>query len=159
MFLYLCTLWKTKNESFLEKVGSTEGEVFPAGMLYTKASVAAAKLDTFLSEDAAHAMMKKELHRTGLVLQDERVLRAMNHSLSGHFLPVSVGKDGSVSWNDACASLERMGELLGEMEAAVLGVVSEMRSGRASAAPADRKDAGFAPCEYCAYRMICRKEL
>ena len=158
MFLYLCTLWKTKNESFLEKVGSTEGEVFPAGMLYTKASVAAAKLDTFLPEDAAHAMMKKELHRTGLVLQDERVLRAMNHSLSGHFLPVSVGKDGSVSWNDSCASLERMGELLGEMEAAVLSIASEMRSGRASAAPADKKDAGFAPCEYCAYRVVCRKE-
>lgn len=161
MFLYLCTLWKTENESFLKEIGLTkgEGEVFPAGMLYTKASVAAAKLDTFLSDDSAHAMMKKELHRTGLVLQNERVLRAMNHSLSGHFLPISVEKDGSIEWNASCATLERMGELLGEMEEAVLGVVSEMRSGRASASPADKKDAGFVPCDYCAYRVVCRKEL
>ncbi|MBO5755426.1 MAG: PD-(D/E)XK nuclease family protein [Clostridia bacterium] len=52
-----------------------------------------------------------------------------------------------------------MGELLGDMEAAILGIVSEMRAGNASATPADEKDAGFAPCEYCAYRVVCRKEL
>ena len=160
MFLYLCTLWKTKNEDFLARVGLKDkcGEIFPAGMLYTKAAVSAAKLDTFLSDSEAAAVMRKDMSRSGLLLQDERILRAMSHSLSKHFIPVTVEKSGSIKWNDSCATLERMGELLGEMEEAVLGIVSEMRSGRAAAVPADKKEAGIEPCKSCAYKPFCRKE-
>ena len=160
MFLYLCSLWKTKDREFLARVGLEEGrgEILPAGMLYAKAAVTAAKLNAFLSEEEATGTMRKELSRSGLVLQDERVLRAMSHSLSGHFIPVSADKKGVVKWNDSCATLERMGELLGEMEEAVLAIVSEMRSGRAAATPADKKEAGIELCKNCAYKPFCRKE-
>ncbi len=155
MFLYLCSLWKSENSELRAALGLADdkGEIFPAGVLYTKAAITAAKLDTFLPEEEALAAMRKELSRSGLVLEDDRILRAMSHSLSTHFLPTAGRSHAFV-----CATLERMGELLGDMEAAVLGIVSEMRSGRADADPADKKEAGVELCKSCAYKPFCRKE-
>lgn len=155
MFLYLCSLWKTQNSELRAALGLTDdkGEIFPAGVLYTKAAITATKLDSFLPEEEARAAMRKDLSRSGLVLEDERILHAMSHTLSKHFLP-TTGRTRAI----AGATLERMGELLGDMEAAVLGIVSEMRSGRADADPADKKEAGVELCKSCAYKPFCRKK-
>ncbi len=163
MFLYLCSLWKSKDEAFREKLGVKKGqELIPAGMLYTKAAVTGIQVSSFTEDEKAATLAKKEFTRSGLLLQDEKILRAMDHSLGGHFFPIKVKetkkKGYEIQWDEHFATLSRMGELLGEMESAVLSLVSHMRAGHAAAKPADKKDAGFVVCDSCSYKPFCRKE-
>ena len=161
LLVYLFSLWKSQNPAFRRLLCEEGGELMPAGVLYTAARAADKVYDAPPERGEVIENAHRSVKRSGLLLDEEEVLRAMDKTREGRFIPVRFRADGGVhkASERSLASLEKMGELLGEMEEAVLGIVSEMRSGRANATPADKKDAGFTPCEYCAYRVVCRKEI
>jgi ATP-dependent helicase/nuclease subunit B len=158
MLVYLFSLWKSNDKPFLDSLGLSEGDApLPAGMLYMSASPKDIKLDAPLSADEVKARAKESLARSGLVLEDESIVRAMDATLSGHYVPLTLSKDGSIKWDDRFASLERMGSLLSQMQDAVLSIGKGMRRGRAHAAPASVRDAGHDVCENCSFRAVCRR--
>ncbi len=159
MLLYLFSLWKSENPAFKERLALGKEETpLPAGISYMMASVSDVALDAPCDEEEVKAIAKKSLVRSGLTLEDEEIVRAMDKLLSGHFVPLKKDKKtGSIKWDKSFASLERMGEIFDEMKAVVAEVGSSMRRGRACAEPSEERIGMGTVCDSCSYKPICRK--
>ena len=102
-------------------------------------------------EQAANA-----LSRSGLLLNEEDILYAMNKDLSPKFLAgiKRRKKDGMLVGN-ALTSRESFDVLYRQICATVETVAKELRGGIADAKPLRYKKSGN-PCEYCKMKPICR---
>ena len=102
-------------------------------------------------------MAKSRLSRNGLLLKDMDILVAMDHTLTGRFIPVKLGKDGmpDKKSENSLLSLEAMGNLMKEIDGIVKSIGQNIRRGKADIAPMTEK--GSSPCEYCEMKAICRK--
>lgn len=159
MLLYLFSLWKSKNPAFAESLSLREGETaLPAGVMYMSASPKDIRLDAPEDPDKVKKDAKESLSRSGLTLEDEAIVMAMDKALSGRFVPLSKNKDGSIKWDEQFASLERMGELLSEMEAVVRDIGGGLRRGKAHAEPSKEKMGRGTVCDYCSFKAVCRKK-
>lgn len=107
MLLYLFSLWKNgaKPHGALREDANGR-EILPAGVLYFSANVPTVTLDREESPEDVERMVSDKLARRGLLLDDTDVLTAMEHELSGKYLPVKVKKDGSFGKTDALKTLE-----------------------------------------------------
>ncbi len=151
ILIYLFSLWKSDRAAFLRQVGCEEGgEILPAGALYLCANTAEPTVAT--PDEAPDA--KSSCSRSGILLHDAAVLSAMDHTGSGRFIPVRMTKDG-IHKSDLqnLASLEKMGELLGEVEQVICGLAAQLKGGLAEARPGNRGGVG---CESCEFRPLCR---
>ncbi len=156
MLLYLFALWKNKNPAFAERLGLREGDAaLPAGVLYMGAVTGEIKLDRPLAEDDVLRLAADEARQNGLLLDDMKVLRAMEHDLDGRFIPIRLGRDGSYTKDSMknLASLDRMGELLTEIGEILQKCTKSMRDGDISAHPTSY---GESNCTYCEMHPICR---
>jgi len=153
MLLYLFTLKNNKNKAFFDSIESSSPEA--AGVVYLSSNIP--QLETEDYEDAAEIFIKaqKKLMRSGLLLDDVDILRAMNDELSPDYLnDVKVKKDGSLSGRSlVCA--ERFEMLREEIDKTLNDISEKIVSGVADAIPLEynKKE----PCEFCAMRPICRR--
>jgi ATP-dependent helicase/DNAse subunit B len=157
MFVYLCALWKSKNEQFRARLDLAPGEeLLPAGVVYSKSSPALPTLSAPAPKDTLEADAMTKLERSGFFLREEDVLRAMDDTFSGHLVPVSLDKKGTLKYKkeSAFGSLVEFGEILDVAEGAVLKTARKMRSGCADIAP----DTDANRCPDCPYRTVCRIE-
>ena len=146
MLLYLFTL---------EKFGAQRYgmEVVPAGVLYVPAfHKNMVGKDNMTDEEIAAQQRKKHL-RSGLLLNDEAVLRAMEAGEEYEFLPIAVKKKGS-SVPDALATAEQLGVLAGHIEQTLQKLAAELGGGSIAAAPCF-KSAQNNACAYCQYKEMC----
>lgn len=146
MLLYLFTL----ADAGRERYGM---ETVPAGVLYIPArdDIISAESDM---DDAEIAKKRREgLVRSGLLLADTEVLRAMEHEGAGPRLPVKW-KDG-VPTGDSLAGTEQMGALARHVEDTLKAIASELRSGSIEADPC-YKSARDNACLWCDYASACR---
>ena len=102
------------------------------------------------SEILAEKLRRKR--RSGLVLDDEAVLRAMEDSDEPVYIPVTL-KKGAYS-GDALASAERLGLLSRHIDATLKAMAKELRSGCIAADPYFRSQADNA-CRNCDYASAC----
>ena len=95
MLLYLFTL---KEEGQMLFGGH---EIVPAGVLYTPAREPMLRCARDTEPERIEKALKKELRRSGMVLEDPAVLQAMEHSAleEPSYLPIAVKKDGTVTGN------------------------------------------------------------
>ncbi len=150
--LYMFTVAENADGEMLERLGGEAGDVIkPAGFLYVGVRPADRKGTDGKETD-------RKLPRSGLLLRDEAVLRAMEPSLSGEYIPVKIKKDGSfyAGAERSTADAEGFAELYQSLCDTVTRISLDMRSGNASATPEKKKDRS--PCEYCRMRAICRAE-
>lgn len=156
LLVYLFSLWKSKNPRFVEKMAGKDGEILPAGVLYVGAGLKDETRDAPCPSEEVIASVRKSVYHRGLLLDEESILRAMDPDLSGRFLPVSLNKDGSYSKRslDSLASLEKMGELVEEIDGIVCRIAGEMRRGEATARPLAYHNAYV--CKYCEMQSVCR---
>ncbi len=156
LLLYLVSLSRTENQSFLQELGLESNHlVNAAGMLYMSASPKDVALDAPASAEEIVAAARGNLKRRGLVLDDEDILRAMDADMTGKYLPF---KPSTKSKSDARVTPERLGELTEEMERAVLRIGTGMCRGEANATPAPPSEThGRVPCDNCSFRPICRR--
>ena len=138
MLLYLFSLW--------EKGASHYGgkEIVPAAVVY--AGVKPPEVESESGIDKISVKM------SGLFLDDEAVLRAMDPALKGDFIPVKENKDGAIKGN--LIGLDAFSELRDEVTATVLRYAEELKRGAAGAVPFTAT--GTVPCEYCKMRAVCR---
>ena len=156
MLLYLFTLCQKNNEKFHLELGLAEGEApVPCGVIYLDANISTLTLDEAMDETEIESRAKKELKRTGLLLNDEEILTAMNHDLSPDFLAgVKKSKKGELS-GGALMSSEGFNAIYKQVEDTIKKIGRELGSGICDAKPLILGTKS--PCDYCEMRPVCRR--
>lgn len=158
ILLYLVAIWKSRSPDFRRRI-AMEGDLTPACMEYVSLRTSEEAVDQPLGEEEALALAKERLGRTGLALCDEEVLRAMDKTLSGRFLPVPKDKKGGISLKSKNLFTEDgMEEYLEKVAAHVTGFGEALKSGKIEAKPlpyAPDKPSS-SPCKFCDFRDVCR---
>lgn len=138
MLLYLFSVC----ENGKKRYGS---DILPAGVMYVLIDTSPEKENI----GACDVEKSEKCGRSGVFLDDENVLRAMEPLLGGKFIPVTEKKLGKKSENLVAA--EGFGELKTAVVNAVLRASDSLRQGVADAKPYDENI-----CGYCKMRPVCR---
>lgn len=150
MFLYLRSITESEDPIFRRSIGVGEnGRMIPAAVIYVHAKPTGNAL-TSPREDA-HASVKKEQKRSGMLLSDEVSLAAMNPD----YLPTTRNKDGEFKKPELIYTEERWQRISSVLEDGVRQVVYRMKSGDISALPLKRKG-NKSVCESCRFKPVCR---
>ncbi len=158
MLLYLFSLYKSDSSDFKRALGVSEnGKIHPAGVLYQPSYVPTMSVDSEKSPEESLSLFEKKLTRFGILLDDPEILDAMEHGLSGSFIPVTVKKDALSVSKGELKTLEGFGELMTEVTDILTGIGEKLKNGVASAAPL--KTSVIDACQYCEMRVVCRKQL
>lgn len=157
LLVYMISLWKSENPAFRARLAEEGGEILPAGVLYMGARVGDKTCDSPEEARETAESIGSTVKRSGLLLDDREILRAMDRELAGRYIPIKVSANGEYSKYSlpSLASLERMGQLVGEIDATVCRIAGEIRQGHAHARPRDEKVKNPA-CEWCDMRPVCR---
>ena len=151
MLLYLFTL---KGEGQMLFGGH---EIVPAGVLYTPAREPMLRCARDTEPEKIEKALKKELRRSGMVLEDPAVLQAMEHSAleSPCYLPIAVKRDGAVT--GSLASAEQLGKLSKYVDHILHEITQEVFAGNIDADPYARTPQQSA-CTYCEFASACHFE-
>lgn len=128
---------------------------FPVGFSEMKTNDVKSKSDTDKSESAE---MNTALKATGLLIDDKKVLNAMEDGIKGIYLPVSTK---SLSRSTSVIQAEKMTELKEFVYESVVEIAELIYSGNIDANPlvkdGDKDDTAYSskPCSYCNFRDIC----
>lgn len=148
----------------LEREGAAvfrEGKIVPAGVLYTPARDNILRLPRDTDEETLRREAQKALRRSGMVLSDNAVLRAMEHSAltEPHRLPISVktDKDGNRTVSGSLATAEQLGKLSRYVDKLLRDIGRETERGNIDADPCVRSPQETA-CTYCPYAAACHFE-
>lgn len=145
MMVYLFCIWKNGTGKY--------ADVLPAGVLYMPARRPEPKLGRDADEEAAEKERLRQYRMDGLLIEDDEVLRAMDKSGEGIFIPVKRGKDGTPAKTAPLVSLEQMGELYAYTEKLASDMADELHRGQIAAEPG--VGLGYDPCTYCDFRSVC----
>lgn len=129
-------------------------ELIPAGVLYLPARDVLINAPRDIDETALRKAVDKELRRSGLVLNQPDVLRAMEHSAleEPRFLPLTLGRDGSIT--KGLATAEELGKLGKYVDALLQHILQELHGGNVDADPCGHGSDDNA-CTYCAFASAC----
>ncbi|WP_298017443.1 PD-(D/E)XK nuclease family protein [uncultured Dysosmobacter sp.] len=147
MLLYLFTLQKEGKAHFGK-------EIEPAGVLYLPARDEILSAERNIPAEKLLSEREKQLKRSGLLLAEPEVLQAMEHEAlqSPHYLPLRVGRDGSLS--GSIASAAQLGKLGQYVEKLLHQIAQELRQGNIDADPCCRsEDDSF--CQFCDWADAC----
>ena len=150
MLLYLFTLQKRGGKHFGYET------IRPAGVLYSPARVSMVRADSDVTDEELELLRKNESRRSGLVLDDEEVLEAMEPGAEKKFVPVRFKKGGEYSAQSlgSVATLERFGALGRHIDRTLENLAAELRSGSVTADPWFQSAQDNA-CVFCDYREAC----
>ena len=154
LLIYLFSVWK---------FGLPDGdgrETVPAGAVYFSTRPAVMNADSITAAEENRTEAVESVSRSGVLLNDESVLRAMEKDLGGRFISPTV-KDGALICKDRhtfLVSAEQFGELYGELERTITGIAGEMRAGKAEAKPSGVNNASD-PCGWCEYAFVCKAQV
>jgi len=110
----------------------------------------------FPDKEADEENSLKAFKMSGLLADNENVIRAMDRNASGWsaVIPVYIKNDGTVSRSQSkLADAERYEKLKRYVKNAVVKIGKEIISGNVDIKPV--RDSNITPCSYCRYRMIC----
>ena len=128
-------------------------EIVPAGVLYVPARDALVSARADMTAEEILAEKAKARRRSGLLLAEEDVLRAMERGESPQYLPVKLNKDGSFA-ETGLATAERLGLLSRHIDETLQALAKELRSGSVAADPWFRSQTESA-CRFCDYAAAC----
>ncbi|MDE7220625.1 MAG: PD-(D/E)XK nuclease family protein, partial [Oscillospiraceae bacterium] len=128
-------------------------EIVPAGVLYLPARDVLLSKPRSVDPEVLRTAMDKELRRSGLVLSQPEVLRAMEHSAleEPRFLPPSVGKGGVTG---GLATAEELGKLERYVNHLLEEIASEIHGGVIDADPCYTSESDNA-CIHCEFASAC----
>ena len=152
MLLYLFALEERGQELYGLPV---EG----AGVLYLPAREAVIQGSRSMSDEELKKKVDKELTRSGLVLDDRRVLDAMEAQGAGgyRFLPLKVSRSTGKITGEALASAEQLGKLGRHVQRVLEDICQELAGGNIAADPFWRGPEKNA-CRFCDYAAACHFE-
>ncbi len=127
------------------------GSVTPAGILYMPSTVPIISAEASITEEKIESEIDKSLRMNGLLLDEIKVIKGMDKSETGTYIPVKIKADTPVS-ERSLATLEQFGKIFKKLDMIVAEMGRELYSGNIQASPA--KGAHDA-CEYCPYDSVC----
>ncbi len=148
MVLYLVSIWKNGTERY--------GKVVPSGVLYLPA-----RTEPFSSERGEDEKKTEEKalcggRMDGMILDDGDVIKGMDNSLSGRFIPIKANKK-SGALSGKFISLSQLEELSKKLEKTMAEMGENLHGGKIPARPACGK--GHAQtCEWCSFSSVCQRE-
>lgn len=153
MFLYLYAL-KAGGEAFYGK------EIVPSGVLYTVLTQKYLSAPRNISKEQLEEELLKNRRHTGIVLDDEKVLEAMEHSTDGKRCYLPVYKKQGSNIPEGLATLEQMGRLGDFAERQMSRFLREMTAGNIKADPYKKSPESTQTnaCTYCEYKQACHFE-
>lgn len=157
MLLYLFTLCRSNSSGFRTAVGlSADKQALPAGVIYLSANIPTIEAEDYDSEENILSEAESKLKRSGLILNEEQVLLAMNNKLDSRFLAdIKPSKEGMLT-GKALTDSQGFADIFESLSDTVKRIASELHSGKADASPLLYK--GHDPCEYCSAAPVCRKQ-
>lgn len=144
MLIYLFTIG--------ENGGGELADAIPAGVLYMPVRerfISAARDDPDAKIAAEH---RKQWRMSGLLLEDEEVLRGMERDLAGVFIPAKLGKNGFDA-RSSLATRAELGALSRKVQELVVKMAESLSEGEIGAVPTISDD--YKTCEYCDFRAVC----
>lgn len=142
---------------YLYALGKSGSDLEPAAITYLSANIPTINLDRPIPEEDIRLEARRSINRSGLALDDDAVLDALNRDRDPHFMQgAKYSKNGVPS--HSLISRDGIAELFCELEKTILDIAVGMRSGRACAIPVSGSN-GKSPCEYCPYSAVCRARL
>ncbi len=152
LLLYLFSLWHGGNKS--NSIFKEDENILPAGMLYMSAGAQRVDAEPDENEEAVAARASDGLERTGILINDEELLRAMEKKLEKKYIPVWLKKDGALGSTLSLEDIAGFGKLMKNAEKTIAEIGGRMKHGEASAQPlCDNKRNA---CEFCSYGAVCR---
>ena len=138
----------------LQRSGGTRygKEIVPAGVLYVPARDALVSSPTDLSAEDILAEKEKEKRRSGLLLDDDTILQAMERGDTPKYLPLRFTKGERTAENLATA--EQLGQLSRHIDETLKALAKELHSGSVAADPWFRSQNANA-CSRCDYAGVC----
>ncbi len=143
MLLYLYSIKQLGQQRY--------GSITPSGILYVPATVPVISGDKNTQSDEVFEEVDKKLKMNGLLLDDVDVIRGMDKSDSGKYIPVKVKLDTPVSTR-SLATLEDFGKIFNKIDLLIADMGNALYSGKIQAAPVRGAHNG---CEYCPYDSVC----
>jgi len=128
--------------------------VVPAGVLYHSARNDMVKLSRGATQEDLDKELRKQLRRSGLVLESPEVLRAMEHDALEKpcYLPIHVKKDGTIT--EGIATAQQLGHLSRYVDKLLHQMAGEIAAGNIDADPCSH-DPRSSACDYCPFRSAC----
>ena len=156
LLIYLFCMCAQTNKEFIRHIGGREGSrILPAGMLYYSASVADVNLSSPKSELEIAQTAERSLTRRGLLANNESVLRGMEPSLTGKYIPVrKYDKEMKAGKGITLFDDKEFEELKEKVSRVVVSMADELCTGDVEAKPSDYL--GSRMCETCSFRAVCR---
>ena len=147
MLLYLFALEKDGKRHF-------GMDIEPAGVLYLPARDEIIAAERGITPEKLQSELDKQLRRSGLLLAEPEVLRAMEHeSLElPRYLSLRVSRDGNIA--GSIASAAQLGKLSQYVEKLLHQIAREVRDGNIDADPCCRSEED-SHCQYCDWVSAC----
>ena len=130
---------------------SRYGDIIPAGVLYMPATVPSISADKTTTGKQIENKLDSGLKMNGLLLDDITVIKGMDKSGKGTYIPVKIDFDTPVS-DRSIATLEQFGKIFKKLDITAAQMGEALYGGQIQASPV--KGAHDA-CEYCPYDSIC----
>jgi len=128
-------------------------DVEPAGVLYVPARDVIISTTRNATENDIEKKRIDEMRRSGLVLDDDNVLEAMESGDVKKYLPVKTAKDGSFA-GDSLVSRKQLALLSNHVESMMSNAKTKIISGHNECKPYYKNENDNA-CAYCEFHSVC----
>ena len=127
----------------------------PGGVFYFKIKDPVAKSVSELSAEDIKELIEKQLKMSGLVLMDDKVIKAMDSDFTktSDIIPVSYKADGSFAQNSYVASKEDFLSIMDYCRYKATDIGNEILKGNIAPLPYIKGQSS--PCSYCIYKSVC----
>ncbi len=147
MLIYLMCLWDNGKESF--------GDTVPAGIMYVPANNSGEQLSRRATAEEIEAQKLINGRMNGMILEDEKILDAMEEGCEGRFINAFINKKGELQ--GTLLSLEGFRLLHGKIDEMLTEMGLGLHSGEIAAVPVSGGSSYGDTCKYCDYKDICRR--
>ncbi len=126
-----------------------------AGVLYLPSSMPSVSADKKLSDEAAAAEVRKKMRMSGVVLRDEQIIRAMENSAEGKYIPVAIKENGKLTGDENALTSAEFRKVFSHIRDLVATMADRLMNGEI---PADPLMANMNACSRCPYGSVCLAE-
>ncbi len=131
------------------------GQEIPAGILYMPAAEPSVTVDRGVDEEKIKKEADRQMRMSGLVLDNDGIIRAMEAGAKGRFIPVSLNKDGSLGRHSSVLSEKELRQVMNHAKRLIATMGRELKRGLVEAKPAMINGNS---CKFCPYGAVCGKE-
>jgi len=143
-------------DAFLESGQILYGKkIFPAGAFYFRIDDPIISSAGEMTEEELQKLLLKELKLSGIVLEDEEIIRKMDNTIekSSDIIPVEMTKSG-IGKKSNTATMEQFDSLREYVRKMAVEIGEEIIKGNVKISPY-KSDKGSS-CQYCLYKSICQ---